>query len=417
MAEAKRDQNRVTTLLGVSNIDHVTPVPIEADPSTNELLVKSRLVNTDGSTSINPASSDNQGKYRDTSGVLHGFIDNAGTPQICSQPYTQALAEGDILNHTPWSKIGYCPSFSANVNTDIWSYAGTQPVYIFPNVAMGMEVVSTNNTDDIGTVIKSGTSTGGSLTSLIDTGANFNAATAVAVGDTVILDKSGSVSEYGYVSAVTSNTELAIGGGFSKRGTGSVRTYSILDQSANAGCQATYIDYLDGNYAEKTEILISNGTTVVPTVNLDIFRINAFRVIAAGANKIPTGNMAIRHLNDTPVYSYITAGFNRARNAMYTVPIGKTVYVTDFNGGYATTGNANKEYARITTRANVDPTTKFLTDGMFYPFTDSVSQNTTINTVLACPTSLPEKTDIKVSAIATTTGIVVTTLRGWIELK
>lgn len=44
MAEAKRDQNRVTTLLGVSNIDHVTPVPIEADPSTNELLIQSRQI-------------------------------------------------------------------------------------------------------------------------------------------------------------------------------------------------------------------------------------------------------------------------------------------------------------------------------------------------------------------------------------
>ena len=96
---------------------------------------------------------------------------------------------------------------------------------------------------------------------------------------------------------------------------------------------------------------------------------------------------------------------------MYTVPLGKTLYVTDFNGGYATTGNANKEYARITTRANVDPSTKFRTDNMFYPFTDTVSQNTTINTVLTIPTKLPAKTDIKISAVATQTGVVATTLR------
>lgn len=52
---------------------------------------------------------------------------------------------------------------------------------------------------------------------------------------------------------------------------------------------------------------------------------------------------------------------------------------------------------------------------MFYPFTDAVSQNNTINTVLTIPTKLPAKTDIKVSAIASQTGIIVTTLRGWIE--
>lgn len=41
MAEAKRDQNRVTTLLGVSNVDGTTPVTLYADPTTHRLLVSS----------------------------------------------------------------------------------------------------------------------------------------------------------------------------------------------------------------------------------------------------------------------------------------------------------------------------------------------------------------------------------------
>ena len=40
MANAPRDENRVTALLGVSNIDGKTPVDIQTDPSTHELLVK-----------------------------------------------------------------------------------------------------------------------------------------------------------------------------------------------------------------------------------------------------------------------------------------------------------------------------------------------------------------------------------------
>jgi hypothetical protein len=331
-----------------------------------------------------------------------------------SMPYLYDIAEGNVTGHTPFTKIGYAPSMTANVNTDVWSYSASQAVYLFPTAAMGMEVTCHNNTDDIGTSIKTGTSTGGSLTTLIDTAANFTASTSVAVGDCVILDKAGASPEYGYVTTVASTT-LTIAGGFSQGGSGSLRGYHVIDTSATAGAQAVEINFLDGSYVEQREIVILNGTAVVPTVKLTLFRINSFRVITAGANKIPTGWITIRHIDNTPVYSYITAGFTRARNAMYTVPAGKTLYVTDFNYGYATTGNANKEYARITTRANLDPTTKFMTDGIFYPFTDGLCQNTTINTVLTIPTKLPAKTDIKLSVIASATGVVITTLRGWLE--
>jgi len=334
--------------------------------------------------------------------------------RVSSMPYLYDIAEGNIAGHVPFARIGYAPSMSANANTDVWSYSATQPTYLFPTAAMGMEVTSSDNTADIGTSIKDGTSTGGSLTTLIDTTKDFTAATAVAVGDCVILDKAGASPEYGYVTTVAATT-LTIAGGFSQGGSGALRGYNVIDTSAKAGAQAVEINFLDAAYAEQREIVILNGTGVVPTVKLTMFRINSFRVITVGANKIPTGNLFLRHIDNTPVYSYITAGFNRARNAMYTVPAGKTLYVTDFNGGYATTGNANKEYARITTRANVDPTTKFQTDGMFYPFTDILCQNTTINTVLTIPTQLSEKTDIKLSVVASATGVVTTTMRGWIE--
>jgi hypothetical protein len=353
---------------------------------------------------------------KDEDGVAYGVKHIDNKPRVSSMPYLYDIAEGNVTDHTRFSKIGFAPSMVANANTDIWSYSGTQPVYLFPTAAQRMEVTSSSNVD-IGTVIHSGTSTGGSITSLVSAGEDFN--TTTAIGDCVILDKSGTTPEYGFITAIVSDTEITIGGGFSYGGTGSGRAYSILDESATAGGHAVEIHYLDGSYASKREIVILNGNAVpagvIATVNTDLFRINSFRIIAAGSNKVPTGNIFLRNLGDTPVYSYITAGFNRARNAMYTVPAGKTLYVTDFNGGYATTGNANKEYARITTRANVDPTTSFMTDNVFYPFTDAVCQNTTINTLLSIPTKLPAKTDIKLSVIASATGVVVATLRGWIE--
>lgn len=39
MTEAKRDENKVPTLLAVSSVDGVTPVPVKADPTTGRLLV------------------------------------------------------------------------------------------------------------------------------------------------------------------------------------------------------------------------------------------------------------------------------------------------------------------------------------------------------------------------------------------
>ena len=43
MAQAPRDENRVTTLLGTSYIDGTTPVVIWGDPSTHELFVKASI--------------------------------------------------------------------------------------------------------------------------------------------------------------------------------------------------------------------------------------------------------------------------------------------------------------------------------------------------------------------------------------
>jgi len=182
---------------------------------------------------------------------------------IISVPYYYQISRGVLPGHYFWMKIGYNGSLIANTEADLWPAGGT---YIFPTTAQQMEIASSDNTQDIGAIIFSGTSTGGSTTTLIDTGKNFNGGTPVQVGDCIILDKSGAVPEYGYVSAVTSNTQLTISGGFSSLGTGSGRVYDIIDKSAYTGAHAVQIGYLDENYDYKYEIAILNGTTVVPTV-------------------------------------------------------------------------------------------------------------------------------------------------------
>lgn len=52
MANAKRDNNQITTLLGVSNVDGVTPVVLWADPITHRLLVDTGSVSSGTVTSV-----------------------------------------------------------------------------------------------------------------------------------------------------------------------------------------------------------------------------------------------------------------------------------------------------------------------------------------------------------------------------
>jgi len=355
-------------------------------------------------------------EFLDENGVAYGVKHVSNKPRVSTMPYLYDIAEGNVSAHTPWTKIGFNGALVADTEADLWSATGA---YVFPTAAAGMELVSSDNTQDIGTVIKGAINNsvqadaGGSTTTLIDADVDFGAATAVVAGDCVILDPYGATPEWGYVTTVATHM-LTVAGGFSSGGTGASRYYAVLDKSAKTGAQAVKIEYLTGAYATKTEIVVLNGTTVVPTVNVDLFRIQSFRVIATGTGNKPVGNLSIRNLADTPVYSYITAGFTRARNAAYTVPAGKTLYVVQFAVAYGYKTNTT-HYCRIYTRANIEAATGFNTGNIFYPFTEVICSNSSLMVGLEVPTKLPAGTDNKVSAIATYAGAASVALRGWLE--
>ncbi len=44
MTRARRDVNRVPTLIGVSSVDGETPTLVEVDPTTGEVLVKTSFI-------------------------------------------------------------------------------------------------------------------------------------------------------------------------------------------------------------------------------------------------------------------------------------------------------------------------------------------------------------------------------------
>lgn len=191
-----------------------------------------------------------------------------------------------------------------------------------------------------------------------------------------------------------------------------VSSDNTQDTATGTGAQKVTIYYLDNLYAEKTEEVTLTGTTPADTVATNILRVNGFRVTAAGATGKPLGNLSLRNTAGDTTYSYITAGFTRARASFYTVPAGKTLYVTTviFSYGYA----ANQtHYARLYTRATQNEGVR--TPGIFYPFTEVVCANSSQQVELDIPTKLVEKVDIKVSGIASVAGIATVAIRGWIE--
>jgi hypothetical protein len=192
-----------------------------------------------------------------------------------------------------------------------------------------------------------------------------------------------------------------------------VSTDNTNDKASGTGALEVTIGYLDANYAEQSTVVILNGTTQVDTTPTNILRVNSFRVTKAGtagkaAGSITLSDKATRAI----VYSFITAGFTRARNSAYTVPAGKTLYVVSWTAGYGYSTNQT-HYARLYTRATQN--NEIWTPGIFYPYTEIVCANTSQYVEFLIPTKLVSKVDIKVSGISTFAGIASSSLRGWIE--
>lgn len=267
-------------------------------------------------------------KYIDTGGTVHGFIDNGGAPQICSQDYLQALAEGDIAGHTAWSKVGFTGTMTTT-ESDIWSKGGKYP-FLSGTVGTAMRVSSSNALDAIG----------------------------------------------------------------------------------SAGCNTVKISYLDRNYATAVETVNLGGTAYATTSATDIYRVNSFRVETAGGSACAVGNITLENATGGTTYGYITKGYTRGRNSAYTVPAGKSLYLTSIGYGYGCAAN-QVNYARLILRASQNDGVK--TSGIFHPLSEVIAANAEVVAKFDLPIKVVEKVDMIVSGSATAAGIADVVVRGWLE--
>lgn len=221
---------------------------------------------------------------------------------------------------------------------------------------------------------------------------------------------------YNATLSATEQTLWAVGGDYVFPATAQqmeVVSSSANDASAGTGARTVEVFYLTNTFVEKSEIITLNGVTPVATVGTDIYRINNFRVKTTGTGLANAGDIDIRALADTPIYSRISTGINRAINCLYTVPTGKYLYV--FNLLFGAASNVANRPVRFITKANYDNISGTAIS-FFMPYTNVVVCDNSVDVPIEIPTRFPEGVDIKVNAISpdgASYGSVA--MRGWLE--
>lgn len=185
------------------------------------------------------------------------------------------------------------------------------------------------------------------------------------------------------------------------------------DKVDGTGARLLRIYYLDINGVDKTTDVVPAGTAVVPTTATDIYRVNYFRCISAGTGLYPAGTITLRHIDNTPIYSQLPPGSNRARCFAYTVPAGKNLYITNisFSAGYKTTGKT----ITFQTMANYNNLESVNTTVFFQVYSEVLLVDNAVNWDLKTPTKFGPMTDIKINAFGEADAICTCGARGWLE--
>lgn len=237
-----------------------------------------------------------------------------------------ALSKGLITGFSIVEKFGENPDIDTTTFEYIWDGGG---VYVAPTQARLHDVVSDNIADE-GTVLSSGTATGGSLTTLIDTTATFSTDT-VAAGDVILNDTN---MDLGTVISVDSETQLTVRmfmptngdqGGANAIGD----SYRIVT-NASTGASIFWISGLSASFTKQEEFVVLNGTTDVETANTYIRQSRA-RVYGPGTTGA-VGTITSTAQTDATVTCQIIDGNNQTQMAIDTIPVGKTGFMIEWWG-------------------------------------------------------------------------------------
>jgi len=311
---------------------------------------------------------------------------------IGTKDYLLEVAKRNIEGSTAYRQFG----FNSNIGTTLEDITDSGIAVIdMPLTALAMDVVS-SSASDYGSLLTSGTATaGGTSTILYDTTKDF-VALGVVAGDLVLNDTQGQFGNIKTVATTSLTMETPLDNGFTWA---TSDAYRIVDKSAGGvGAQVVEAHGLDGDFNEIEEFIITNGTTKVSTVH-NYRRINNFHSIFAGTG-ITVGNIDISQTaTPTKIMDRIGAGGNMSLQAFFTIPLGKTGYITDWGAG-----SDGSKPIRFILRATANYSDRRNIPDIFH-FQDIIlSDGAQSNKTFPVPLRCPEKVSIKVSGIVTGSG-------------
>ena len=269
--------------------------------------------------------------------------------QIVSDMGTE-IAAGGFEDFAVVTKFGRSPDLdTGTVPEDLWS--GGDEYTGFDATANQDIDIASGDADDQGDLISSGTATGGSRTTLVDSGADFVTTDGVAVGDLLINDTLGS---HGVITAVTATqiTVFAMVGGKNENILNSAGdTYRVANANDTGAAVVCISQILNADYEpQPNKYAILNGTSTV-VVSVDAMRAPRAQVVLAGSSGgnegIITATQATTHGN---VHLTIPVGFNQTLVGVYTVPAGKVAILKRVRVSI-TRANGSPGSATITLRA------------------------------------------------------------------
>ena len=173
---------------------------------------------------------------------------------------------------------------------------------------------------------------------------------------------------------------------------------NVADTSVGTGAREVLISALDANYIEQTETISMNGTTPVVTTRTDWFRLglqSSMVVTSSGSGQINAGNISLK-VSGGADRSLILSERGRTFNSLFTVPVGKTLLVTDLQAIIP----KNQDIILLC-RVLVNGTNTFV-GGANLP----LYQNSIVTHFSSIPT-FPEKTDIRLTAKSTNSKVSV----------